>query len=532
MMTKDFLSEKSILDLDLDFVFQRIAVVSPYGHMAKKNLKPYLPQDIRQLQEAYDALELAIWQFENKRQKVLDLKLLMKEDKNLNLTFDRIESDDVLSITELYEIKHLALLMVRMMGIIGDMHWTLSVPFKEVTPITQLLDPDHSGVSAFFIYSTYSDKLRDIRIAIDDLTLAMKQQTLKVIEELTAEGFKVTHTGDVRLSLTDLEQLKKASENPHLDYKMDIPMYRLFKVKADDGMRKAQEALQAQEEDEEYLVRAQLTKALKGFIEPLRQNVYAIGELDYLIAKAQFMVGFHCVRPQVDTQGHVSIMGGRDLKVSYGLEREGKHLTPVDICLSSPVTVITGANMGGKTVSLRMIGQVVAMAQLGFFVPCQSATLSLFDFIYVSVGDSQSVDLGLSTFGAEMKHLSDMLKRSHERGLVLIDELARGTNPSEGYAISRALIEAFTQTALKTVMTTHYDGLTQITGVNHYQVNGLSGVQCGEINTLHALMDYRLTRVDGSQSIPKDALKVSEWMGLPHPIIERAKHILGGSHDK
>ncbi len=96
--------------------------------------------------------------------------------------------------------------------------------------------------------------------------------------------------------------------------------------------------------------------------------------------------------------------------------------------------------MGGKTVTLRLVGMLSAMAQMGLYVPAEAMEFSMRDFIFISMGDAQDADMGLSTFGAEIVKISDVVERADKDGLILIDELARGTNPKEGYAISKAII--------------------------------------------------------------------------------------------
>ena len=112
---------------------------------------------------------------------------------------------------------------------------------------------------------------------------------------------------------------------------------------------------------------------------------------------------------------------------------KGKHIeyVPIDLNLNKNVVCITGANMGGKTVTLRMTGQIAAMASFGMFVPCEYAKLCLFEHIFISAGDDQSIEKGLSTFGAEIVNLKEAIKNSDRRSLILIDELAGGTNPKE-----------------------------------------------------------------------------------------------------
>ena len=547
-MKQEFLSKKNFADLDLGFVFDRLQVVTPYGESAKKSLRPYGASNLKELDHSFDLTERIMERLESKRHDVLELKSILKEIKQLANTFDRIEAEDTLSVTELFEIKHLVMHMSKVKALMEKLSWERTVGdylLHSTDPVMALLDPENSGVGTFYIYSTYSAELETIRASLLETETEIKRQTKRIAEQIEMEGFKVNANGEVRIQQIDRENIEKAKHHPHLSYRMDIPLYSLFRIKPDPKYQERHDQLLIEEEEAEYKVRTWLTLQLGKHLKMLRANCKRIGQVDLLIAKGQFAVAFQCIRPKFvtedDGEGNLSITGGRHLKVAYSLDRVGKSFTPVDIDIHKTVTLITGANMGGKTVSLRMIGQVIAMAHYGFFVPCKQATLYPLDFLFISVGDSQSIDMGLSTFGAEIVEIGEVIRRYSDRGLILIDELARGTNPKEGFAISKALIEHLQGGMSKTLITTHYDGLTQGPDLSHYQVNGLKDVDFEDIRTelkekgiglLHEYMDYRLTEVSGDKEIPKEALRISEMMGLAQTIIERAKEILGGSHDE
>lgn len=188
--------------------------------------------------------------------------------------------------------------------------------------------------------------------------------------------------------------------------------------------------------------------------------------------------------------------------------------------------------MGGKTVTLRMIGQIAAMASFGMFVPCQYASLCLFEHIFISAGDEQSIDKGLSTFGAEIVGLKEAIKSSGTRSLILIDELAGGTNPKEGYAITKAVVNYLKKKESITVLTTHYDNVANDPDILNLQVKGLKfpeeggGIDENSIDQVQKYMDYRLIEVKYSGDIPKDALKIARIAGMDEEIIKDAENYI------
>ena len=198
--------------------------------------------------------------------------------------------------------------------------------------------------------------------------------------------------------------------------------------------------------------------------------------------------------------------------------------------LNKKVICITGANMGGKTVSLRMIGQIISAAAYGMFVPCESAKICLFSHIHISVGDDQSIEKGLSTFGAEIVNLKEALENAGERSLILIDELAGGTNPKEGFAITKAVVEYLKNSNSMSILTTHYDNIAQDKDIQNFQVLGLklpddlTGFSC--IEEISRYMDYTLIEVKDQNFTPKDAISIAKMAGIPQEIIEQATRLI------
>jgi DNA mismatch repair ATPase MutS len=193
--------------------------------------------------------------------------------------------------------------------------------------------------------------------------------------------------------------------------------------------------------------------------------------------------------------------------------------------------------MGGKTVRLKLIGMLQAMAQLGLYVPAESFKTCIMDFIYFSIGDMQSIDSGLSTFGGEISGMIDIMNCSKHRGLILVDELARGTNPEEGYAISRAIVRYLKDRSSITLFTTHFSGITHEEGIEHLRVKGLKRLdfnglerelESQKVSMEHVqdYMDYTLERVEEENDVPRDAINIARLMGLNEKILNWAEEIL------
>ena len=195
--------------------------------------------------------------------------------------------------------------------------------------------------------------------------------------------------------------------------------------------------------------------------------------------------------------------------------------------------------MGGKTVSLKLVGMIAIMAQYGYFVPAASARIGLSNFMQILIGDSQSIERGLSSFGSEMEELKEILDNSRDRSLLLIDEIASGTNPIEGLALTKSITDYLKEQPYITLVTTHFEAVTEDRDVVNMQVTGLANADFDRldkelryanrrerINIIQKYMDYRLTRVDDSREIPKDALNIAKMLGIDANIIEKAKQYI------
>lgn len=530
--------------LDLDFVLSRVVVHTPYGEEEKRSLRLYGPEESQRLQEELDRVEKATALLGTHRFTIVEIRNQFKRVRNLTGTFNRLEAGEVLSVTELFELKTLAGVFEKLAALEKALPWSIPADLRveRLEGIEALLDPEKTGTGTFYIYDVYSETLKHIREEIRRYEARIQQERKGQREALEASlGLKFRPGGDITVPKLDKELIERLGTVPELVYNSETYINITFKIKATPAMDAADsqiELLKGQEEEEEFRIRQELSETLRGWVHRLAQNTAAIGRLDVLLAKAALAAGFDGVKPEITQDGRLVIEKGRHLKVAHTLAKEEKVFTPVSLAIRSGVTCITGANMGGKTVTLKLVGMLALMAQMGFFVPAERMLFTPRSFFFISVGDEQNTDKGLSTFGAEMQKIGRILQATDQQGLILIDELARGTNPKEGYAISKAILNHLKSKPVISLITTHFDGLADAPDILHLQVTGLSGVDFDTlrqelsengtlgIDAVHQLMDYRLRIVHGPEEVPKDAINISRLMGLDEGILDEAKRIL------
>ena len=206
-------------------------------------------------------------------------------------------------------------------------------------------------------------------------------------------------------------------------------------------------------------------------------------------------------------------------QVKEALATRGREFQPVDIAFGGHPTLITGANMGGKTVVLKTLTLCQLLFQFGFGIPAASAQIAVKDEIHFCIGDEQSVEKGLSSFAAEMKNIDAVIKASRENKklLALIDEPARTTNPTEGAALVTALLQVLAGRDMNLVMTTHYD--IEPGDAHCLRVKGFE----------NGTMDYQLVEVQDGE-VPHEALNIAQSLGIDNEWITTARTLLEDSN--
>lgn len=262
-------------------------------------------------------------------------------------------------------------------------------------------------------------------------------------------------------------------------------------------------------------VRKDLSQQLHPFATAVEQAQIALACIDVNLAKAMQMRQMGLCFPVLSPDGTSRYEAMFHPQVKAALADHGKAFQPVDIGFGQHPTLITGANMGGKTVVLKTLTLCQLLFQFGFGIPAASARIALKDEIHFCIGDEQSVEKGLSSFAAEMKNIDAVIKASREdkKLLALIDEPARTTNPTEGAALVTALLQVLAGRDMSLVMTTHYD-----IEPGDARCLRVKGFENGE-------MDYQLVEVHDGE-VPHEALNIAQSLGIDTEWIDTARSLI------
>jgi len=270
---------------------------------------------------------------------------------------------------------------------------------------------------------------------------------------------------------------------------------------------------------------AELRSAIAGEAKRIRQTALALAEVDVLSALAHVAALRKYCRPKFDDSADIEIVSGRHPVIEQQEMAGGnERFVPNDLYLNSTthtVLVLTGPNMGGKSTYLRQAALVVILAQMGSFVPAESARLGVVDRVFTRIGASDNLARGRSTFMVEMTETAAILHTATPRSLVLLDEVGRGTATYDGLAIAWAAVEYIhVRMRAKTLFATHYFELTELaehlSGVKNYHVSVKE--------TAGGIVFLR--KVEPGAADRSYGIEVAKLAGLPNEVIERAREVL------
>lgn len=263
------------------------------------------------------------------------------------------------------------------------------------------------------------------------------------------------------------------------------------------------------------------------FIKRIQDTVHNIAFLDVMLSFAEVSVVNHYVRPVLNNEYDIQIKQGRHPVIERHMP-SGQKYVPNDITFSKEscrIMMITGPNMSGKSAVLRQTALIVLMAQIGCFVPAESARIGWVDKIFTRVGATDNIASGESTFMVEMNETANILNNLTERSLVLLDEIGRGTSTYDGISIAWAIAEYLHEQprkSAKVLFATHYHELNRMAATFPHIRN--YHVKVKETNG--QIMFLRTLEEGGSEH--SFGIHVAEMAGMPRFVLERAEKILAG----
>jgi len=273
---------------------------------------------------------------------------------------------------------------------------------------------------------------------------------------------------------------------------------------------------QIAEQNEVVRILAQLSALVGKYSDPILLTCDALGELDFINARARLSVEWDAIEPALNTQGKIRLRKARHPLLK-------PPVVPIDVELGNRfrILLITGPNTGGKTVTLKTVGLLTLMMQSGLHVPADTGTeMAIFQNIFADIGDEQSIEQSLSTFSGHMTNIAATLPHCDEHTLVLLDELGAGTDPAEGAALAQAILDYLLARHARVMATTHYGELKSYA----YARQGVQNASVEfDLQTLRPTYHLRIGTPGSSH-----AIVIAQRLGLPPSVIETAQARLAG----
>ncbi len=243
----------------------------------------------------------------------------------------------------------------------------------------------------------------------------------------------------------------------------------------------------------------------------LKNDTEIIGRLDFIFAKSRYSLTSHCTTPEINTHKIVNLKNARHPLI------DKNQVVPCSIELGKDFStlIITGPNTGGKTVTLKTIGLLTAMACSGLNIPCdEHSSIYIFDHIFADIGDEQSISESLSTFSSHITNIVNITNSATAESLILVDELGSGTDPLEGAQLAISILQYFTELGAITVATSHYQELKKYALITPKFKNASVEFDVENLKPTYRL----LVGIPGKSN----AFAISRKLGLNETIIKRA----------
>lgn len=463
----------------LQYILDALGAMSPFGAEALRSLALY--EDEEALKAELERVSLLA---QNPARRALGGKIdrELMGLKDLRGSLRRCAKGGALTMPELFELKGLLLVFSRLRPLYEEGCPLPGLGFSDSSAALAVLDPRAEGKRSFTIEDAATPEL-----------FALRREKRAVEAELYKTGDDARRT----------------------------------------ELRLRREDICAREEAQERAVCAALSEKLAPHCPELLADCEAAGRLDLLLRKASMTERWGAAVPEIRA-GNMVFWNMTNPELAQGVQARGGAFVPVSMELGRGAAVITGANMGGKTVALKTLAMNVLLAMAGFPVCAERAALPMVGEVLFLAGDAEQSGKGLSSFGGEVLRLREALGRFTDKTLLLLDEPARGTNPDEGAAIVRGMVEYLNRQPGYAVAATHYDGVAGHAG-RHYRIVGLrdmdpealekelamSSAPGPEVIARH--MDYGLYPCGPEEPCPREALDICRLLGLGDEVMENIR---------
>ncbi len=507
------MDRQTSIKLLTDSITNSIKPLNHYGRNIKEKFELYGSKDKDKLIEELNIIYQTIEGISE--DKIAKVSSIIENINNIDLILKKLENG-YLETYEIFEIKKL----LYFYNELCKLPWNLPYLKSDVKDILKILNPEGRNGYTFYVYDSYSEKLRLLRGKEKNVKDKIKSEINKIRLELKNK-YSLTVIGE---EFVVAKSKRKLIDNI-LKSQMVMVSRETFsniylKLRDNEKIEKLKTEnynIQKSIETEEKNVLKSISSDIRNNVERIKIILKEIGMIDFLFAKIKFIKTFNYCLPQIyDDEFSFS-------NLSFIPLAKNINYMPVTSKIPKGLTILVGTNMGGKSTFLKTVGLAEFMLKYGLLLPADSIKLPLLDDVFFVNEDIESESL--SSFAINVERLIKGLERENNT-LLLIDEFAKGTNPIEGDALASSVAEWIDKNRKNnfTIFATHFIGPVN----KNYHLLKVGRIK-KDFNSIYDAIDHSVNEYEGD--FPMEALKISEFIGLDKKIIKNAKErIKNGSN--
>jgi DNA mismatch repair ATPase MutS len=528
----DLLDDASAQLLGFDWLVNAVAPISPYGARLFSELVPFRPGNeaaaesrARRIAEIGDGLH---------PDRIAAARSLLQQLPDIVGVVARASMGEMLDDPAFLELRQFCEMLERIDASLATSTLVQSVANDATHAVSEALAPGGNEAEGFYLADAFEAELAAVRAAYAqaqaELNAARGRENESVARELGRDEIAGNEFIVMRSEL-------RGALPAGVRVVREAATYLFCALEYGESSRNALERRDAAfitVAALEERARLKLSSIVREHAAALGAAACALGELDVTIGAARFSQGHRCTAPVVTAEPALNFERARFLPLEVELTVAGRRYAPIDLDLRG-AAVLTGPNMGGKSLALQTCGFLALCTAFGLPLPAVRARVGLFDQIaWLGTGPQERSGGLLSSFARELLGLQAILARSAPRLLIFVDEFARTTTPHEGKALVVALTERLRQRNACALVATHLQGVAAAAGVPHFAVRGLKGIRTPPVarnlhealEALAASMDYTIADVSDDDVPGADAIALAELLGLDSEFVKAAYRAL------
>lgn len=455
------------------------------------------------------------------------------------LAMSHLLSATQLELHEFFELKSFLWHYAQLRGIFYQQGLGELYPLPDMSALFSRLDPEANNLPSFRISGLYSAKLQVLLDSLQQCSLALKKTRLADLNTARNELGQPGLNEEFVLSRNRQDLIAQLLATPYFMLSGENLANYSFRL-ADSAsalLLKAElQSINAAIHHEQDEIKDMLRLEVQSQARDLQKAWHSCSEMAWDYCLARFALTYGCCIPDLQAVSDVhfpgiKLAGAVNLPLKLFLAEQKHTYQALDIAIEQAANLITGPNMGGKSTALITIGQLCYLASMGIPLPAISATIPLYDEIYYNHDSGENSET-LSSFGREVVSLTYALARQG-RKLILLDEFAKGTNPTEGEAICLATLKHLMNSPHSLIAATHFSAPLALQGLAKFCIKGIDEASFASLENLpetnldtrlkllSAAMDYSLVSMPQATQAPQCAVKIARILGLPAAILEQ-----------